>query len=68
LFYNVTRNVGSLYPTTDVIDTYVFRALMMQGNVGMASAVSLIQSVICFITLGAANLIVRRISPDNALF
>jgi len=68
LFYNVTRNVGSLYPTTDVIDTYVFRALMMQGNVGMASAVSLIQSVICFFTLGIANLIVRRISPDNALF
>jgi putative aldouronate transport system permease protein len=68
LFYNVTRNVGALYPSTDVIDTYIFRALMKQGNVGMASAVSLIQSVVCFVTLGAANLMVRRLSPENALF
>ena len=45
LFYNVTRNVGALYPTTDVIDTYVFRALMNQGNIGMSSAVGLFQSV-----------------------
>lgn len=68
LFYNVTRNVGALYSTTDVIDTYVFRALMSQGNIGMSSAVGLFQSVVCFITLMTANAIVRKISPDNALF
>ena len=68
LFYNVTRNVGALYPTTDVIDTYVFRALMTQGNIGMASAVGLFQSVVCFVTLMATNLIVKKISPENALF
>ena len=28
LFYNVTRNVGALYPTTDVIDTYVYLSLI----------------------------------------
>ena len=68
LFYNVTRDVGALYPATDVIDTYIFRALMKQGNVGMASAVNLIQSIVCFVTLTAANMIVRKISPENALF
>ncbi|MDY3917440.1 MAG: ABC transporter permease subunit [Candidatus Limivivens sp.] len=68
LFYNVTRNVGALYPTTDVIDTYVFRALMSQGNIGMSSAVGLFQSVVCFITLMVTNTIVNKISPDNALF
>lgn len=68
LFYNVTRNVGALYPTTDVIDTYVFRALMNQGNIGMSSAVGLFQSVVCFITLMVTNSIVNKISPDNALF
>jgi putative aldouronate transport system permease protein len=68
LFYNVTRDVGVLYPATDVIDTYIFRALMKQGNVGMASAVSMIQSIVCFITLSAANFIVRKRSPENALF
>lgn len=68
LFYNVTRNVGALYSTTDVIDTYVFRALMSQGNIGMSSAVGLFQSVVCFATLMLTNLIVKKISPDNALF
>ena len=68
LFYNVTRDVGALYPTTDVIDTYVFRALMQQGNIGMSSAVGLFQSVICFVTLMTTNFIVKKLSPDNALF
>lgn len=68
LFYNVTRNVGQLYPTTDVIDTYVFRALMVDGNIGMSSAASVIQSVVCMITLLITNAIVKKIEPDNALF
>lgn len=68
LFYNVTRDVGALYPTTDVIDTYVFRALMQQGNIGMASAVGLVQSVVCFVTLVTTNWIVKKISPENSLF
>lgn len=68
LFYNVTRNVGELYPTTDVIDTYIFRALMENGNISMSSAAALIQSVVCFITIIVANAIVKKISPENALF
>lgn len=68
LFYNVTRDVGALYPTTDVIDTYVFRALMAQGNIGMSSAVGLFQSAVCFVTLMVTNAIVRKLSPENALF
>lgn len=68
LFYNVTRNVGALYPTTDVIDTYIFRALMTQGNIGMSGAVSLFQSVVCFAMLLIANWIVKKIEPDNSLF
>ena len=68
LFYNVTRDVGALYSTTDVIDTYVFRALMQQGNIGMSSAVGLVQSVVCFVTLVATNVIVKKISPENSLF
>ena len=68
LFYNVTRNVGALYSTTDVIDTYIFRALMNQGNYGMSSAGALIQSVVCTIVLIITNSIVKKINPDNALF
>lgn len=68
LFYNVTRDVGALYSTTDVIDTYVFRSLMSQGNIGMSSAVGLFQSIVCFATLMLTNTIVRRVSPENSLF
>lgn len=68
LFYNVTRDVGALYPTTDVIDTYVFRALMQQGNIGMSAAVGLFQSIICFVTLMITNAAVRKVSPENSLF
>ena len=68
LFYNVTRNMGMLYKTTDVIDTYVYRALMEQGSIGLSSAVGLFQSVVCLITILITNRIVKAITPENALF
>ncbi len=68
LFYNVPRNVGLLYKTTDVIDTFVFRALREQGDMGMSSAVGLLQSVVGFITVMLTNAISKKINPDNALF
>ena len=68
LFFSTTRDVGALYPTTDVIDTYVYRALISLGDVGMSAAVSLFQSAVGFVLILARNLIVRRIEPDNALF
>lgn len=68
LFYHVTRDSGLLYSTTDVIDTYVFRTLRVTGNVSMAAAAGLYQSVIGFVLVVIANWIVRRIDPDRALF
>ena len=57
LFFNVPRNVGALYPATDVIDTYVYRALTQLGNVGMSAAVGLVQSVVGFALILATNLV-----------
>ncbi len=68
MFFNLTRNVGSLYPTTDVIDTYVYRALRVVGDIGMSSAAGLYQSIVGFIMILVTNAIVRRIQPENALF
>lgn len=68
LFYNVPRNIGALYKTTDVLDTYVYRALMEVGNIGMSSAAGTFQSVVCFITLVITNKIAGKISPENTLF
>ena len=68
LFYNVTRNVGVLYPTTDVMDTFVYRALLDSGNIGMSSAASFIQSIVCFVTITLANTVVKKIDKEKALF
>lgn len=68
MFYNLARDIGPLYPTTDVIDTYVYRALRVNGDIGMSSAVGLYQSAVGFVLVFATNLIVRKISPENSLF
>jgi len=68
LFYNVTRDIGMLYPTTDVIDTYVFRMLRKVGDVGMASAAGFYQSIVGFILIVTANFIVKKIDKEQSLF
>jgi putative aldouronate transport system permease protein len=68
LFFQVTRDNGLLYPTTDVLDTYVYRALRVSGDVGMAAAAGLYQAVVGFVLVVAANWVVRRIDSDKALF
>src|SRR5699024_2080409 len=68
LFFQLPRDSGPLYPVTQVIDTYVYRALKETGNVGMAAGARLYQSLVGFVLVVGANLVVRRIEPDSALF
>ncbi|WP_246608880.1 ABC transporter permease [Paenibacillus agaridevorans] len=68
LFYQVPMNTGRLLPTTNVIDTYVYRALIQTGDVGMSAAAGLFQSVLGFFLVLVANFTVRKIDKDNALF
>ena len=68
LFYQVTQNSGQLYDTTNVIDTYVYRALRQSGNIGMASAAGFYQSIVGFACVLLANVVVRKLSPENAMF
>lgn len=68
LFYFVPRDSSLLYSTTDVIDTYVFRALRSLGDFGMAGAAALYQSVVGFLLVLFSNWIVKRRDPERALF
>lgn len=68
LFYQVPRNSGLLFSTTNVIDTYVYRGLMESSNVGMSAAAGFYQSLVGFALVLLANFIVRRFSRENALF
>ena len=68
LFFQVPRDSGLLYSTTNVIDTYVYRGLMKSGNVGMSVAAGFYQSIIGFIIVLTANAVVRKVSEENAMF
>ncbi len=68
MIYGLVGDNSLLFSTTDVIDTYVFRALRTLNDVGMSSAIGLLQSVIGFIFVYAANFIVRKYDKDSALF
>ncbi|MCR5108546.1 MAG: ABC transporter permease subunit [Lachnospiraceae bacterium] len=68
LFYQVTRNSGVLYSTTQVIDSYVLNAIFKNSNFGFTAATSFFQSVVGFILMILANSLVRKIEPENALF
>lgn len=68
LFYNLTRDSTALYPMTDVIDTYVYRALRQLGDVGMSSAAGFYQSVVGFILVLTSNFVVKKLDPENSLF
>lgn len=68
LFYQVTKNCGALFSTTQVLDSYVLNAIQTSGDFSSTAAVTFYQSVIgCFMVI-AVNLIVKKISPENSLF
>ena len=59
---------GALYNVTQTVDTYVYRALIKNGDVGMSAAASLIQSIVGFVTVVTANWLVKKADSDSALF
>ena len=68
MFYQIIGANGQLFNATDVIDTYVFRALLTNPNMGMTAAASFYQSALCFIIIMVVNHIVKKIEADYALF
>ncbi len=68
LFYQVTRNSGILYSTTQVIDSYVLNAIFKDSNFGFVGATSFFQSVVGLLLMLGCNGLVRKIAPENSLF
>jgi len=68
LFYQTVKSSALLQPVTDVIDTYVFRLLITNSDVGVSAAAGLYQSILCFITINICNGLVKKLDPDYALY
>lgn len=68
LFYNLVGANAALYNHTDIIETFVFRALKVNFNFSTGSAVGFYQSVFGFVVIMSVNAIVKKIEPEYALF
>ncbi len=68
LFYQIPRNVGKLFETTDVIDTYIFRTMTeIGGKMENGTAVGLVQSIVALILVLTTNKLSKMIDNDYGL-
>lgn len=67
LFQLVPLESSALLPTTDVISTYIVRGLQ-SSNLSYTAAVGLFQGVVGLILVLVSNGIIRKVSPENAMF
>lgn len=68
LFYQVPMNTGTLYTATTTIDTFVYRAMMEDHDVGRSLAAGFLQSILGFVVVMITNTVVRKVDSDSALF
>lgn len=67
LFYQATRNSGSIMSAVETIDVYTYKALMEQANYGYSAAASLLQNVIgCFLLI-ASHVVARKIDGEGGI-
>lgn len=66
--YALVGDNGTLYATTDIIDTYIFRALRQVGDMSQSTAIGLFQSVIGFVMVYGSNWLARKFYPEGALY
>lgn len=68
LFYQVPMNSGAILDVTQTIDTYVYRGLINTANMGMSAAACFYQSVVGFVLVILTNVLIRKVSSENAMF
>ncbi len=68
MIYALVGDNSQLYATTDVIDTFVYRALRQLNNMGMRTATSLFQSIVGLVMVVATNALAKKVEPESAIF
>jgi putative aldouronate transport system permease protein len=62
MIYAIVQDKAQLFSTTDVIDTYILRALRSNSNYGFSAAAGLLQSVLGFILVFGSNWLAKLYS------
>ena len=70
LFYQIPLNTPQLYNTTNVISTYTYNLMTGSGanTLGMASATSMLNSLVGFVLIIISNGIIKKLDSDGAIF
>lgn len=68
LFYQLVGRSSLVRSSTEIIDTYVFRAVTEAFDVSRGTAIGLYQSAVGLLLVIGSNLLVRRVEPEMALF
>lgn len=68
MFFSLIGNNAQLYDTTDVLDTFIYRNLRLNGDIGMSSAAGFYQSILSTAILLVMNKVAHKYNPDGALF
>lgn len=68
MVYGVVRDVGPLLDTTEVIDTYVYRAMRKTGDFSFSAAIGIYQSILGFIVVFFSNKLSKRFNDNTSLF
>lgn len=68
MIYALLGDNPLLRDSTDVIDTFVYRALRTQNDIGMSTSVGLLQSVLGIIFAVGTNYISKKIDEDTKVF
>lgn len=65
MIYSLVGENGLLFSTTNIIDTYTYRALRNLGNFSMTAAVGLYQAVMGLIAILIFNWLIKRLDQDE---
>lgn len=65
MVYYVTNNAAALYDKTDVIETYIFRALRTDGDYSISTAIGLLQAFVGFVLTIIVNQVCKKISKES---
>jgi putative aldouronate transport system permease protein len=68
MIYGIVGDNSLLFSTTDVIDTYCYRALRVFGDFSKSSAVTLYQAAMGVVTVVLFNWLIKKIQPEFRMF